>query len=90
LIFQNPTDLSYTQGEAVAADASASTLRNAIKAYYSDTFSSGITVNMTMYDVNGTETDNSTEATTYEYYVTLTRLINDMSVSDIKVVKTTS
>jgi len=45
---------------------------------------------MTMYDVNGTETDNSTEATTYEYYVTLTRLINDMSVSDIRVVKTTS
>jgi hypothetical protein len=43
-----------------------------------------------MYDVNGTETDNSTEAITYEYYVTLTRLINDMSVSDIKVVKTTS
>jgi hypothetical protein len=43
-----------------------------------------------MYDVNGTETDNSTEAITYEYYVTLTRLINDMTVSDIKVVKTTS
>jgi hypothetical protein len=34
LIFQNPTDLSYTQGTAVAADASASTLENAIEDYY--------------------------------------------------------
>lgn len=65
-------------------------MRNAIKAYYSDTFSSGITVNLTMYDVNGTETTNTTNATTYEYYITLTRLINDMSVSDIRVIKTTT
>lgn len=43
-----------------------------------------------MYDVNGTETDNSTEATTYEYYIALTRLINDMTVSDIKIIKTTT
>jgi hypothetical protein len=74
----------------VAADASAATLRNAIKAYYSDKFSSDIRVNLTMYDLNGTETDNSTEAITYEYYVTLKKLINDMSVSDIRVIKTTS
>lgn len=43
-----------------------------------------------MYDVNGTETTNATNATTYEYYITLTRLINDMSVSDIRVIKTTT
>jgi hypothetical protein len=90
LIFQDPSDLSFHQGDAVAADASASTLKNAIKEFYSDTLNSNIDVNLTMYDVNGTETDNSTEAITYEYYVTLTRLINDMSVSDIRVIKTTS
>jgi len=74
----------------VAADASAATLRTAIKEYYSDNFGSDIRVNLTMYDLNGTETDNSTEAITYEYYVTLKKLINDMSVSDIRVIKTTS
>lgn len=43
-----------------------------------------------MYDVNGTETTNSTNATTIEYYVVLTKLINDMSVTSITVVKTST
>ena len=43
-----------------------------------------------MYDINGTETTNSTNATTYEYFVTLNKLINDMSVSDIRIIKTTT
>lgn len=65
-------------------------MKNAIKSYYSDHFSSNINVNKTMYDVNGTETTNSTNATTIEYYVVLRRLINDMSVTGISVLKTTT
>jgi hypothetical protein len=40
---------------------------------------------MTMYDTNGTETTNATEATSYVYMLTLSRLINDYSVVDIKI-----
>jgi hypothetical protein len=65
-------------------------LRNAIKKYYSDNFGSNIGVNLTMYDSNDTVTTNSTNATTYQYYITLRRLINDMSVSDIRIIKTTT
>lgn len=65
-------------------------MRNAIKKYYSDNFGSNIGVNLTMYDSNDTVTTNSTNATTYQYYITLRRLINDMSVSDIRIIKTTT
>lgn len=65
-------------------------MKNAIKSYYSGQFSSNINVNKTMYDINGTETTNSTNATTIEYYVVLRRLINDMSVTGISVLKTTT
>lgn len=40
-----------------------------------------------MYDVNGTETTNTTNATSYVYHVVLRTLINDMSVTSISVVK---
>jgi hypothetical protein len=43
-----------------------------------------------MYDVNGTETTNATEAVSHVYYVTLKKLINDMSASQITVIKTTT
>jgi hypothetical protein len=43
-----------------------------------------------MYDINGTVTTNSTNATTVEYYIVLTRLINDMSVTSINVLKTST
>ena len=43
-----------------------------------------------MYDMNGTETTNSTNATTVEYLVKLKKLINDMSVTQITVMKATT
>lgn len=71
----------------MAADASASTLKNAIKDYYNDMGFGAPVVNLTMYDVNGTETTNATNATSYVYYVTLQKLIDGMSVTSISVVK---
>jgi hypothetical protein len=44
-------------------------------------------VNMTMYDSNGTETTNSTDATSYVYMVTLTRLIDNISTALINIIK---
>jgi hypothetical protein len=43
-----------------------------------------------MYDANGTETTNTTEGVTRVFYVTLKELINDMSASQITVIKTTT
>jgi len=40
---------------------------------------------MTMYDSDGIETTNATEATSYVYMLTLKKLINDYSVVDIKI-----
>jgi hypothetical protein len=45
---------------------------------------------MTMYDSNGTETTNSTNATSYVYMVTLTRLIDDFSTALINKISTTT
>jgi hypothetical protein len=72
----------------MTADASASTVKNAIKSYYSSAFSSNINVNRTWYDSNGTVTTEWANTTTVEYYVVLTRLISDMSVTGITVLKT--
>lgn len=43
-----------------------------------------------MYDSNGTETTNSTNATSYVYMVTLTRLIDDFSTALINKIATTT
>jgi hypothetical protein len=86
LIFQG-ADLKKHQSELVTADASASNLKDAIKEFYIDNVGTNIDVNLTMYDVNGTETTNSTNATSYVYYVVLRELITDMSVTSISVVK---
>lgn len=71
----------------MTADASASSVKNAIKSYYSSAFGSNINVNSTWYDSNGTVTTEWANTTTVEYYVVLTRLISDMSVTGITVIK---
>lgn len=86
LVFQAP-DLSSFQGELVAADASASTFKEAVKEYYDEKGYGNIDVNMTMFDSNGTETTNTTNATSYVYYITLRTLIEDITVTGISVVK---
>jgi len=44
---------------------------------------------MTMYMANGTNTTNSTEATTYVYHVWMRKLIRTPSVSNIMAIKKT-
>jgi hypothetical protein len=51
---------------------------------------SNIYTNLTWYDVNGTETTNSTEAVQSVYYIQLRKLITGSSASSITVIKTTT
>ena len=82
---QNPTDLTQHVSTEIPADASASQVYYAIRGYYWTFYRTGISVNKTMYDINGTETTNSTNATQIDYFMNLTKLINVtvMSVSQI-------
>ena len=92
LAFQNPNDQSLFKSEAISASTTANELRYAIEKYYKDTdfMRSNIYTNLTWYDVNGTETTNQTEAVQSVYYITVRKLINGPSVSNILVIKTTT
>jgi ubiquitin len=60
LSMKNPKNNSYSIYKSIKVDSTASELKSKIKAYYKDTWNSYINVNMTMFDVNGTNTTNST------------------------------
>lgn len=65
-------------------------MRTAIKGYWSSTFGSDITVNLTMYAANGTNTTNATLSTLNVYHVTLRKLISSKSIASIMRVSTGS
>jgi len=89
LSFQDPGDLKYTLSEEISVTASASSFKQKVKGYYWSKYRSNIHVNMTMYMANGTNTTNSTEATTYVYHVWMRKLIRTPSVSNIMAIKKT-
>jgi hypothetical protein len=68
--------------------ATASQFRSQVKGYYWDKFRSDITVNLTMYAANGTEIEDSSEASTYVYHVVMRKLITSYSCANIMVVPT--
>ena len=78
--FQGP-DLKYLASGPIPANASASEMKNAIASFYSSKFGSDITVNKTMYDVNGISTTNSTAATKHVFHIKLRKLINGVSTA---------
>jgi hypothetical protein len=63
-------------------------MRSKIKAYWSNTWGSDIVVNLTMYDANGTNTTNVTNATLSVYHVQMKRLITGKSIAGIMRVST--
>jgi hypothetical protein len=63
-------------------------VRSAIKEYYSDNFGSDITVTRDVYDSNNTLTTNLTECHKSIYNVTLKKLINGVSVSNLMATRT--
>ena len=73
--------MKFVPSEEIPADASASQMRNAVKSYYYSKFRSDITVNKTMYDVNGISTTNSTAATKHVFHIKLRKLINGVSTA---------
>jgi hypothetical protein len=64
LVFQNPIDLATTKTEVMSANCTANQMKAAIEGYYRNNknIRSNIYVNLTWYDVNGTETTNFTES----------------------------
>jgi len=51
-------------------------MRRAIDNYFSSKWGSGISVNRTQYDSNGTETTSSANTTQIVYYVKILKLIS--------------
>jgi hypothetical protein len=79
--FQDPSDMKYVKSESVSANATASEMKNAVKAYYSNKFGSDIIVNKTMYLANGTNTTNQTAATKHVFHIQLKKLITGISTA---------
>jgi len=92
LLLLNPVSLKTNKTALISASATADEFRQSVKDYYANepNIRAGCSVNMTWFDVNGTETTNKTEAVTAVYYITLNRLISAASASSISVVKTTT
>lgn len=90
LAFQNPSTLKYNLSDNIAGNASASTMKTAIKAYWWNTYRSDILVNLTMYAANGTNTTNATLSTLNVYHVTVRKLISSKSIASIMRVSTGS
>jgi hypothetical protein len=71
--------MKYIKSGTIKTDATASEMRSAMKNYYWKYFRSDITVNLTMYDSNGTNTTNKTAATKHVYYIVMRKLISSVS-----------
>jgi hypothetical protein len=76
----------------MSASSTAAQMKSAIENYYKNNkfIRSNINVNLTWYDVNGTETKNQTEAVQSVYYIQVRKLIQGSTASAITVVKTTT
>jgi len=63
--------LSYWTSPAIEVDSTAAELKSKIETYYRSVYGSWLDVNLTMYDSNGTNTTNVTEAVSYVYHVVM-------------------
>lgn len=79
--------MNYTQSGRIKANANAHEFKQGVKGYYQYAFGSGCTVNKTMYDADGFETENATLATEAVYFISLTKLIDGMSIGSVIVSK---
>ena len=75
--------MKYVASSSISADSSASTVKTAIKLFYSKTsgIRSEIYVNKTMYDINGTVTTSSSAAKKHVFHIRLEKLINGVSTA---------
>jgi hypothetical protein len=73
----------------MSAKSTASQLKSAIEGYYLNhaSINSGINVNLTKYDANGTETTTDADWVSSVYYVEVKRMSATDSVSSVQVVK---
>jgi len=80
--FQSPA-MKYVASNEISCDASASTVRSGIRNYYRYTtgIRSDVSVNKTMYDVNGTVTTSSSLAKKHVFHIKLYELISGVSTA---------
>lgn len=83
LSMKNPKNNSYSIIKNIKVDSTATELRDKIKPYYKDIWNSYVTVNMTRFDANGTNTTNSTLEASRVYHVVMRKLIDQSSVASI-------
>lgn len=90
--FLNPTTTppSYWQSNAVAANAAASAVANEISGYTQKYFGGQVTVVRQQYDSTSAETTIAANVTSYRYTITMTRLINGVTVNAVSITKVTT
>ena len=74
----------------MATNSSAATIKEGVKAFYSESYGSDITVDVTMYNSTGNVTTNATESVKNVYNITMKKLIKAPSTSSISIIKTTT
>lgn len=73
-----------------AANADVGTVREAVKSFYSESYGSDITVELTMYDADNITTTNQTNSVRNVYDIKMQKLVESESTSKIYVAKTTT
>jgi hypothetical protein len=74
----------------MATNSTAATIKEGVKAFYSKSYGSDITVDVTMYNSTGNVTTNATESVKNVYNITMKKLIGAPSTSSISIIKTTT
>lgn len=74
----------------MATNSTAATIKAGVKAFYSESYGSDITVDVTMYNSTGNVTTNATESVKNVYNITMKKLIGAPSTSSISIIKTTT
>jgi hypothetical protein len=90
LSFVNPETMGLTMSSQFAANADVAKVRDAVKAFYADTYESDIKVELTMYDAANATTTNLTDSVKNVYDIKMLKLISSESTSKIYVAKTTT
>jgi len=86
----NPETLGMTMSSQFAANADVATVKAAVAGFYSDSYASGVTVELTMYDASNATTTNQTDSVRNVYDIKMQKLVASGSTSKIYVAKTTT
>lgn len=90
LAIMDPDGEYWATEDPFTCGCSASTLKSAIKDFYSDYYGTSINVEKWSYDADGNETDDSSLAVSYSYNVTMDKLLSSQTTTFMMVYNTMS